>query len=428
MVKINDITDPDSRDALMRLFEMGVVPYQLFLTESKPKMDKKQFFEKNPIYYGSPKCNFIFIEMNKEVNCKVISLKFFDYLKKMYYENNQCSTNKLYNLDKEQFGNIKIVKMRQIDNNNLKVLTNTNQIINIKYTISNKDISTEESNTIEIENCSSKFSNSYKINNFDSPITVNDNLSIIYKGGFLDGRIEINSLQNEDKEKYISNIVFNSVGGNITAMEISKDEKCLICGTDKGFILRFKINKNELELKNYISLDTEEIVSLSLNDALNMVAASSRDGYVNLLTLPNLKVVRSIYISTSFKYETEILYAENVFLSSSPLPCVTVYIANKFLLKTYTINGNLMENVEIKEHNKLISPYVFSDLDFQDYLIYGLDSGVVKIRKLPGLELAHSFNPFKEENKKIGCLCLSKDQKSCFVWETSSNKILLISN
>ena len=45
MVKIDDITDPDSRNALMRLVEIGVTPFQIFATDTKPQLDKKQFLE-----------------------------------------------------------------------------------------------------------------------------------------------------------------------------------------------------------------------------------------------------------------------------------------------------------------------------------------------------------------------------------------------
>jgi hypothetical protein len=46
MVKINDITDPDSRNALMRLIEIGVTPLQIFSTDTKPQFDKKKNFGK----------------------------------------------------------------------------------------------------------------------------------------------------------------------------------------------------------------------------------------------------------------------------------------------------------------------------------------------------------------------------------------------
>ena len=38
----------------------------------------------------------------------------------------------------------------------------------------------------------------------------------------------------------------------------------------------------------------------------------------------------------------EQFYADNVFLSSSPLPCVTIYISKKKLFRTYTINGEFV--------------------------------------------------------------------------------------
>ena len=140
MVKINDITDPDSRNALMRLIEIGVTPLQIYATDSKPKFDKKQFLEKSPIYLNS-KGNFIYEK--KDLAIKIIKLNNFKNIKKKLYENDKCSKNKIYNLDKDDFTNIKIIKMKQIENNNIRVYTSTNHWFNIKIYPNYKDLSPE---------------------------------------------------------------------------------------------------------------------------------------------------------------------------------------------------------------------------------------------------------------------------------------------
>ena len=40
MVKIDTVVDYDSRNALMRLAEVGITPKQLFKNDTKPKSDK----------------------------------------------------------------------------------------------------------------------------------------------------------------------------------------------------------------------------------------------------------------------------------------------------------------------------------------------------------------------------------------------------
>ena len=426
MVKINDITDPDSRNALMRLIEIGVTPLQIFAIDSKQKTDKKQFLEKSNIFLNA-KGNFIYEK--KELKCKIMKSNNFNNIKKKLYENDKCSKNPVYALDKNSYGNIRIIKMKQIEHNNLKVYTNTNQWYNIKYSIGNKDISIEESNITDVDNNSSKFANSYKINNAEFPLIIYGNWKYLLKGGFWDGRIEFNTLLTEQKEEHhISNTIFSNLGGCITIMEISKKEDYLFCGTKEGYLLSYKTDKTKkIELRNNLFIHSEPIVSISVNDNLSMFATSSKDGYVMLYILPDFNLIRSIYIPYLFKDESEFLYADNVFLSNSPLPSVTIYINKKKLFKTFTINGHFMQDLkEDEEVNYIKSPIVFTSFDFQDYLIYGTNNGLVKIRKFPDMELVNKAKPFNH-NKSIECLCLSLDNRYCFAW-SSSNEIACISN
>jgi WD40 repeat protein len=317
--------------------------------------------------------------------------------------------------------------MKQIEHNNLKVYTNTNQWYNIKYSPNSKDLSVEESNLNDIDNNSSKFANSYTINNEEFPLIIYDKGKYLLKGGFWDGRIERNSLITEKKDEIFSKTYFNNIGGCITIMEMTKKENDLLCGTKEGCLLSFKVEKSNIELINSLFIHSEPIVSISINDSLNMCATSSKDGYVMIYTFPAFDLIRSIHIPSLFKDESEFLYADNIFLSNSPLPCITVFISKKRLFKIFTINGHFMQDLEEdKEVNCIKSPFVFTSFDFQDYLIYGTNNGLVKIRRFPEMELVNQANPFNN-NKSIECLCLSLDNRYCFAW-SSSNEIAVISN
>ena len=424
MVKIDDITDLDSRNALMRLIEIGVTPLQIFAADTKQQLDKKQFLEKSPIFLNA-KGSFVY--ENKPLTCKIMKSNNFNNIKKKIYDNEKCTKNKEYALDKNDYGNIRIIKIKQIEHNNIKIYTNTNQWYNIKYSPNSKDLSPEESSPIDVDNNSSKFANAYKINGADFPLIIYDNWKYLLKGGFWDGRIEFNTLITEQKEESISNTIFNNYGSCITIMEISKKENYLLCGTNEGLLLSYKINKTKIELNNSLFIHSEPIVSISINDTLNMFATSSKDGYIMIYTLPSFDLVRSIYIPSLFKEESEFLYADNVFISNSPLPSITVYISKKKLFKTFTINGHFMQDLKEEEGvNCIKNPIVFTSFDYQDYLIYGTNNGLVRIRKFPEMDLANSTNPFNN-GKSIECVCISLDQKYCYAW-SSSNEIAVISN
>ena len=210
-------------------------------------------------------------------------------------------------------------------------------------------------------------------------------------------------------------------------MEMTKNEKIFFCGTKEGCLLTFKVQKNTIELVNTLFIHTEPIVSISINDKLNMFATSSKDGYVMIYTFPGFNLIRSIHIPSLFKDESEFLYADNIFLSNSPLASITIFISKKRLFKTFTINGHFMQDLEEdKEVNSIKNPFVFTSFDFQDYLIYGTNNGLIKIRKFPEMELVNKANPFNN-GKSIECLCLSLDNRYCFAW-SSSNEIAVISN
>jgi hypothetical protein len=49
MVKIEEV-DPDLRESLMRLIEVGVTPFKIFFSETKERINKNEFIKKSPIY------------------------------------------------------------------------------------------------------------------------------------------------------------------------------------------------------------------------------------------------------------------------------------------------------------------------------------------------------------------------------------------
>ena len=168
-----------------------------------------------------------------------------------------------------------------------------------------------------------------------------------------------------------------------------------------------------------------------------MFATSSIDGYVHLYILPSFSMVRSIQISkkvkldiniTDYDFEEskkkEFLYADNIFLSSSPLPCIVIYILIKRLFKIYSINGQFIGKVEEENDTGNIKcPLIFKNLNFHDFLIYGTEDGYVKIRSFPDMNVISSIKPF--EGQEIKALELSPDKRFCYVW-SNRDKIAVL--
>ena len=405
MVKIDTIGDSDSRNALMRLVEVGVTPFQLFENESKPKIEKNIYLGKNSIYSNS-KDNFL--EECKSINAICIKSNKFNSINNNIYQNKKFTSNKEITQEITQ----KISKIVCLSQNNLRIFTNTNYWYNLKYNLMSEIKVEEESNPIEIENNSNKYASSYFISSIQAPVIIYGNNKYMIKGGFWDGRIEINSLANGPKEEPFSTCIFQNVSP-ITVMAMSKNEHFLLCGTKLGVILAFQVYDKNLELKQKIFSHSEEITSISINDTLNMFATASKDGYIMIHIMPSLEVVRAIKVKvTNKKQDKNInnIYANNIFLSSTPIPVVTIFISQLKIFKSYSINGLEINEQEEEDYTKYIKSFcIYNNVDFQDFLIYGTDDGLVKIRKFPEMDFINSINPF--DGEPIETLTVSQDKR-----------------
>ena len=256
----------------------------------------------------------------------------------------------------------------------------------------------------------------------ETPMVVfNKNQSMI-KGGFWDGRMEINNF-NLERTNDISlqvQTIFNPDLSPITCIEYCAKEKLFLCGSVDGNLYIYKLNDYNFEFKKGLYLFDDEITSISINENLNMFGVSSKDGFINLHILPSCDLVRTIYLNkkSNNKYNTldsNILFANNIFLSNSPLPSITVYISSIKTFISYTINGQFISEIkEIGNSYKLKSPIIYTNNNFQDILIYGTNDGFIKLRKFPEMILVNSIEPFPSQ--EINEVCISYDKKYCYVW------------
>ena len=421
MVKIENIKDIDMRNALMRLVEVGVTPMQILDVDSKPKIDKKEFLLKNKNYSLS-KGNTL--DESTKLKCVILETQKYNFFSTKNYENQKNT----YNKEMHQVIEPIITKIICVNPRLLKIFLNNNYY----YTINLQNHETkgiiEESNIFKIENNSSKYAPNYQIINNKLHFINYQNDKFILKAGFWDSRIEINSIPSAPKEEPIISNYYLQYGGPISSMQLSENEKYLLCGTKLGYVVCFTIKESILEIISNLNAHSDEITSITINDNLNMFATSSMDGYIMLYILPSFILVRSIQISQKSSEtdisEDEFLYANNIFLSSSPLPCLVAFISSKKLFKIFTINGGYIGEVgESEDTTKLNDPIIFKNLDFQEFLIYGTDDGYVKIRSFPDMDLINMIKPF--EGQEIKTLGISPDKRYCFAW-SHSNKIIMI--
>ena len=403
-VKIDSFKDQDTKNALMRLVEVGVTPLQLFDKECNPKIEKEILLTKNPIYSNS-KGKFFYESTNISIK-KIKSAKYKRICEHFYYNNNS-SSNKDYKINIYP----KIIKIKWLKNDYIKLFTNINLYYSLKLTKINDKLANEESELCEVENLSSRFSPSYLISGIDIPVIIYNDNKYILKGGFWDGRVEISSATSDEKFSFC---IFPNEDDPVVVMEMTEDESYLLCGTKKGFIIVYLVKGNNFEFIQKLYYHNEEITSISISNNLNMFATSSKDGLIMLYTFPLFKLVRTIKITVN-ENENEFVFGDNIFLSSSPIPCVTIYISSKSLFKTYSINGaKLFENAELENSTYIKCSQVIHDLNFQDILIYGTNNGFIKIRKFPDMSLVNVIDFL--DGQPIETFALSKDHRFCFAY------------
>ena len=412
MVKIENIKDDDEKNALMRLVEVGVTPIQILASESKERGDISQFLSKPPFCYRKG----AFLWECSEL--KSFNIKIYKYQKIIQKLGKDIKKNDNLILPR-------ITKIKAINKNELRILTNCNYWFNVKLIRNENKYLIEESSLNELFNISSKYGCSNIMSNIPIPVIILGNSKYIIKGGFWDGRIEINVINPDSKEEKDNiNYSIHVEEGPVIFMEISKDENLLLCGTLYGYIIAYEIeyiNNNtniQLYLLKKIFVNDTSINSIFINDNLNMFATCANNEYVYLYLLPTFEIFRVIKIDENDmdnKFDEEELIVENnVFLSYCPLPCISIFINSKRIFKSYTINGKFIGEIQETNNTKEIKCYnIFHDLSFCDYIIYGTDDGLIKIRSFPEMNL---INFYKLYDSEVACLELSLDKRYCYSW------------
>ena len=402
MVKIENIADIDQRNSLMGLVEVGITPKQIF---------KKETFQRNE--RASRKWKYLY-ESKQLFMLSIVIPEYEDISKKAY---------KLINKENNKFNFPKIIKLKCIGFNEILLINEINYVNKIRLKNTADKIIIEEKEYFQIPNISSEYMPSFNISSINFPIILYNKNKYMIKGGFWDGRIEINSLIIDSKEKsYAKNILYTEEGP-IIVMQMTTDEKMLICGTKTGNIICFSVNGLSLNIIKKLYYHSDEITSININDNLNMFATSSLDGYVNLHILPSFELVRSFNVNSYYENESNFYFSDNIFLSSSPLACITIYISSKRIFRSFTINGEFIEESQETDNSYIKSPIIFNDLDFQEYIIYGTEDGKIKIRKFPNMELINCVSP--GDGNEIFSLDISDDKKYCYI-SMQNNKVYII--
>ena len=132
----------------------------------------------------------------------------------------------------------------------------------------------------------------------------------------------------------------------------------------------------EYKLLKTLNDHTDEIKYIDYNPRLNLVIDYSLDGYINLYTMPTLKLILAIQIKDYNNFNNDI---KNVVLLSNPFPIICcISVKNIFV---FDINGELINILD----NKNINNFFCIDKNyglFDDYISYLIDQKEIKYNLL----------------------------------------------
>ena len=171
------------------------------------------------------------------------------------------------------------------------------------------------------------------------------------------------------------------------------------------------------------------IKSISINSDLNLFSDCSYDNYAHIYSLPQCEKINSIFIKDNF------FNANYIFLSSQPLASITLYSNELCKFNCYNINGNnlnveqndkdLYDELEIKNCNEtMISPVIFTDSNFTDYLLYVFGYKFILLRKFPMMDTI--FKIYFDKDELISLVNISFCKEYIYAVDNNAKKIYVI--
>ena len=171
------------------------------------------------------------------------------------------------------------------------------------------------------------------------------------------------------KLNILSYLFVGDVFGNLSVYKYEKDKKIMntnkiVYENSNDKILLNKILNNEYIPLKILTDHLNEIKYIDYNPRLNLVVDYALDGFINLYTMPTLKLIRSIQ-TLDFDINEKIIY---VVLISNPFPMICCTTHSKIFI--FDINGELI-NILDNSHRYNIKFYIDKNFGiFEDFITY----------------------------------------------------------
>jgi hypothetical protein len=229
------------------------------------------------------------------------------------------------------------------------------------------------------------------------PLKIFNKSNTIVFGGYWSGEIMLVNLQHKQPLQ-IEKIYQNSEKSRVTCIELDSFDSYLACGTEMGFVFVYQIksqtNSFNITLNKYTTLTEHKhkIVDIVITNKLNLLVSLSVDGYAAVYTFPAFKLINLLFVHANIS---------KCIISSCPLPCFVFLVNNKQQLKTYSINGHFLNEIEVE--GSVTEFKAVRDIEFSEYLLCGLKNPngycEIQILNLPYLEKNSNLKKIVFESK-----------------------------
>ncbi|CAG9332437.1 unnamed protein product [Blepharisma stoltei] len=213
---------------------------------------------------------------------------------------------------------------------------------------------------------------------FNAPIEIMDQGKIIVKGGFWDGRLTVQKANVKDHpHKWCHH-------NTITCIDIDEEEKVGITGGKDGDVLVWQVKGDTWQPRwQYIEHD-DQVMSVTICQELRLFASCSLDGTCNIYSLMKGRLIRVISLPNFSP-----IYMVK-FSPAAPAK-VVLFSSQESCLYSFSINGEPLYRV----HERCVhmtSPIILRNLNQQEFLIYGTETGDIVIRYASTLEPLRRFS------------------------------------
>ena len=452
----------------MRMVEFGVTPSQIFKNDTSKRISYKDLKKKTILYNyhktynskgnfkeeleikdlefqleGAPYKIFSSLKKNEEVKNEKILFLYQDKIKiisktneKGFFQKNKSKENRKIKNTKDKDVKFKDNKNKDSKESNAHKENeenkesdkNTEENLNKINIEENDDNNSDEELEIKDDEDAKNLNNKetiskydkilispkFRMNSNEAPTIIYDKANYVAQGGFWNGNILINKLEEtpsnkKDKSQKNINIISTKEISPITQMKIDLSETFVICTNKIGIIYIFTINptnKGEWSLKKIIQDNQKEISCIDLNENLNIFVACDKEGYINLYTFPECKLFNSyklneanlpsninindVSISTTMQINAiqNSIYVDHVIISQTPLPCLIFYIKSRKSLSVFSINFHFINEIKLTYEIVPNGIKKYSDYFSEDFLfIYNSKEKVIDVYNIIDLNI-----------------------------------------